>query len=67
MVRGDGAQLSDEALDRGWKALCDWEGPHDLDSPVHWIEGAIYRSDEPDDRTRAVIRAIADAVDEWRK
>ena len=55
-------KFDDEALDRGWKALCEHEGGHDLDSPVHWIEGAIYRSDEPDDRTRAMIRAIAEAA-----
>ena len=55
-------ELTDEALDRGWKALCEHGGEHALDEPVFWIEGAIYRNDPTDDRIRAVIRVIVEAV-----
>ena len=46
--------MDNAALDRAWEALVD----HD---PGFWIEGYIWRKDQPDELTRALIKAVVDA------
>ncbi len=46
-------------LDRAWVAMRDFNGVGW--GPVDWIEGYIFRRDEPDELTRALMKVIIDA------
>lgn len=53
-------EITDEKLDEVWgKLTSNQEAAGD---PANWIEGALWRADDPDDETRQFLRFIAGAL-----